>query len=651
MIRFLQTPTTTKKIVLGGLLIFIAGMMVLTLIPGIYDSLTGTSAAGGGVYANVGDQEITVAEIQQQASNYARQRGMPQLASFFASQVANDMVANSAMLAEAKRLGITASDEELRAELKTGQYGAVFFPNGQFVGEDQYLAILQANNPGMTIDKFQGLVRDSIIQRKLIYLVTGPANVSDEELKSAFMKQNQKVKFDYAVLTTADLMKQVTVTDSELKNYYDQHKQEYVNSIPEKRKLRFVAVDAAKIAPPITQADLQDYYNNHRNDFKVPECVAASHILIAPTKKDDAQADAAAKAKAEDVLKQLKGGADFAELAKKYSDDPGSKEQGGSLGCFQKTAMVSEFADAAFAMNKKGQLSDPVKTVFGYHIIRFDHKEPEHTKTFDEVKADIQQSAEAEKKTQAIQQQSQKLLDVAKRDGLDKAAAAAGSQVVTTDYVTAGDALPGIGQSPQFSQQVFQAPPKSGLELAKTTNGFAIFEVLDVKAAATPTFEEIRSKVEQQLRNQKAGALLSTKTEELSEKAKSYHDLKKAAKELGATVRTSELVDATKQVPELGSMSGPASVAFSLEPGQISGPVQTGQNGAVIQLTDKQAPSADEFAKQKDAARDQLIARKRSELLNVYQDSLIARMKKEGKIKYNKDEQQRINNGGLTAGM
>lgn len=653
MIRFLQTPTKTKKIVLGALLTFIAAMMVVTLIPGIYDGLMGTSSAGGGVYAKVGDQEITTAEIQQQASRMAQQQRLPaQFANFFASRVANDMVTNAAMLAEAKRLGITASDAELRDELKNSQIGQYLFPNGQFVGDEAYKNFIDQNYNGMSVDKFQDLVRDDIVRRKLVYLVSGPANVSDEELKNTFMKQNQKVKFDYAVLTTADLMKQVTVTDSELKSYYDQHKSEYVNSIPEKRKLRFVAVDASKIAPAVTQADLQDYYNKHRDEFKVGERVNASHILISPTKKNDAQADAEAKAKAEDILKQLKGGANFAELAKKYSDDPGSKEQGGSLGWFEKGRMVPEFEAAAFALNNKGDLTGPVKTSFGYHIIRLDGKEPAHTKAFDEVKDDIKSAVEADVKAKAVQQQSQKLLDTAKGKGLEAAAAQAGSQVVTTDYVTAADALPGIGQSPQFSQEVFSVKGKSTTpELAKTTNGFAIYEVLDVKPPATPTFEEIRSKVEQQLRNQKATAMLNTKTEELSEKAKSYHDLKKAAKELGATVRSSELVDATKQVPELGSMSGPANVAFSLDPGQISGPIQSGQNGAVLEVTDKQAPSADEFAKQKDAARDQLIARKRGELLNVYADSLVARMKKEGKIKYNKDEEQRINNGGLTAGF
>jgi peptidyl-prolyl cis-trans isomerase D len=195
-------------------------------------------------------------------------------------------------------------------------------------------------------------------------------------------------------------------------------------------------------------------------------------------------------------------------------------------------------------------------------------------------------------------------------------------------------------------EAVFGQPDKSAPEEAPLPQGFAIFQVQAVKPASTPAFEDIRSRVETEFKNERSTQLLTQKTQELADRAKASHDLKKAAKELGATVKTSDFVLPDAQVPDLGAMSGPASVAFTLKPGEISGPLSSGTNGAVLAVLEKQEPSDTDFAAKKDQVRDGLLQSKQGELFGLFVTSLRDRMTKSGKIKVNDDEMK-----GLTKGQ
>jgi len=394
---------------------------------------------------------------------------------------------------------------------------------------------------------------------------------------------------------------------------------------------------------------LQSYYNQHRDEYRVPEQVQVSHILIkTPTAGADGKVDQkavdAAHAKAEDVLKQVKSGGNFADIAKKYSEDPGSAKNGGSLGPIQRGRTVPEFEKTAFSL-PKGQISDLVKTTYGFHIIKVDDKQQAHTKTLDEVKAQIEPLLRQQKAEHTAESQANALLTGARSEGLDKAASAKNLSVVSTDFFSRSDTLPGIGSSQQLADAVFGASEKSAPDMVQTQQGFVIYQLLGVKPPATPTFDEIRSRVADEFTNQRAGLMLTQKTQELSDRAKASHNLQKAAKELGATVKTSELVDPQGQVPDIGSMTGPANVAFSMKPGDISGPITGGSTGAVLQLQDKQQPTETDFAQKKDQVRDSLVQQKQEELFGVFAANLRQQMEKSGKIKINQDELK-----GLTRG-
>ncbi|MBV9087427.1 MAG: peptidylprolyl isomerase, partial [Acidobacteriaceae bacterium] len=618
MIRFLQTQGPIKKIILGGMLTVICVMMAITLIPGGFlGDAFGFGGAGQGVFAKVGGQEVTVQDVLVRSQRMARQQKLPpQFMTLVEQRVAEQLVLQKAMLAEASRLGIRVTDDEVAQELRSGGLGATLFPNGNFIGQAQYETLVSQNYQ-MSVGQFEQEVKDALILRKLVNLVQDGVTVSDADLQQEYQTQNVKVKFEYALLSLDSLKEQVHPTEAELKTYFDKNESRYANAIPEKRKIDYVVIDTNKVAETtsVTPDDLKRYYNQHRDEFRVADEVNVRHILIktppaGAVGKVDPQAEAAAKTKAEDVLKKVKAGGNFADLAKKYSEDEGSKGQGGSLGWIGKGRTVPEFEKAAFALDK-GQTSDIVQSSFGFHIIHVDDKRTAHVQTLDEVKSQIEPLVKQEKTANAAESLANTVATQARTGGLEAAAAKNGLKVEHSPLVARTDTLPGIGAAPQFMDAAFGANAKNPPEVMNIPQGYAIYQVTEIKQPTKPTFEEVKAQVENDFRQERASALLRQKTNELADRARAEHDLKKAAKELGATVKTSELVTRQSQVPDLGAMSGQAAVAFTLKPGEISGPVDQGRNGFVLSVLERQEPSLADFQAAKERIREQLLQHKR----------------------------------------
>jgi peptidyl-prolyl cis-trans isomerase D len=660
MIRFLQTEGPFKKIVLSGLLLLICAAMAITLIPGgLGSDLMGTP--GKGIVAKVSGEDITVEQVREAARQMLQQQGAQLgpnaavLLPFFAQRAADQLIDRQALLTEAQHLGLKSTPQEVKDELQHGRYAMVFFPDGNFIGEAEYKNVLQQHN--LTPAMFEDNVGKDILIGKLQALIAGSASVSDAAIRQEFAKQNTKVKFDYAVLKQDDIKKGLHPTTEELKAFYDGHQKNYANSVPEKRKIKYAVIDTGKIqgGVQVTRDDLQAYYNQHRDQYRVAEQAKVSHILIktplpGPDGKIDDKGVAEAQRRAEDLLKQLKAGANFEDLAKKYSEDPGSAKEGGSLGWIGKGRTVPEFEKAAFSL-PKGQISDLVKSSYGFHIIRVDDKQDAHMKTLEEVKGEIEPILKQQKTQQIAQKQSEDLLQQAKTQGLDAAASAKGVPVATSDFFSRRDLVPGIGPAPQLMDAVFSAAEKSPPDMASTSQGFAVFQLLAVKPQSTPTFEEIHTRVEEEFKSERSNVLLSQKTQELSDRAKTEHDLKKAAKELGAAVKTSDFVLPDGQVPDVGSMSGQASVAFSMKPGDISGPINGGADGVVISVLEVQAPTDADFSAKRDQIRDTLLQGKEQALFQLFVTNLRDQMEKSGKIKINQEELKTLTRAGSEPGV
>ncbi|HXE90401.1 MAG TPA: peptidyl-prolyl cis-trans isomerase, partial [Terriglobales bacterium] len=597
------------------------------------------------------DEQITTLEVQEAARRIGRQqfqRNIPaQLLPFFIQRAADSLVVDKVMLFEARRLGLQVSEEEVRQTLRTGFLGAQLFPGGKFIGQPNYEAFVQQNFQ-MTVMQLEQALRNQILEEKLRAVIVGGTSVSAKEVELEFQRQNRKIRFDYALLRPEDISKSIQPTEAELRAYMQANQARYANAIPEKRQVRYVQIDEAMARQKVevTPQDLQRAYNDRRDQFRIPEQVDVRHILVktpdpGPDGKVDPKALETARKKAEDILKQLRAGADFATLAKKYSDDPGSKEEGGLYHGVTRGRMVPEFERAAFSL-PPGQISDLVQTQFGFHILKVEKHEQAHVQTLEEVRDRLEPHIREEKAARAVEELASRLESEARRSDLNTAAGKLGFATVTTQFFSRTDTLPGIGFAPAFTEAVFNAREKAPPSIARMSQGYIVFELLGIQPGRAGTFEELRSRIEEDFRNERSQQLLQQRTSELSDRARAGHDLRKAARELGAEVRTSELVTTSSQVPELGLMSGPASVAFLLKPGEISGPIQAGRNGVVIAMLERQDPDPAVLEQEKDQIRDRLLARKRDTLMQVYIGALVERLEKEGKIKRNRQELERL---------
>ena len=648
MIRFLQTPGTLRKLILGGVMSFAGVAMVIYLIPGF---LTTDASTERGILAEVGGQQVTLTEVQQQANLTARQqfpRGVPEMIMpLFLQRAAEQIIVRKAMLAEASRLGLKVSDDELADELRHGPFAAQIFPKGQRISMEEYEGFVQSSFQ-MGVTQFEVAIQEDLLLRKLRGLIESGITVSDADLENDYRARNTKVKLQYAVLAPEEIAKLIHPTESELHAYWESNKSRYANSLPEKRKARYALISLAALQAQggVTRDDLQRYYNERQDQFRVAEVVSVRHILIktpapGPDGKVDSKGVEAARSRAQDLLKQLKAGAKFEDLAKKYSEDPGSKDNGGLYEKVERGRMVAEFDKAAFSL-PKGQLSDLVQTSFGFHIMRVEDHQSAHLRSLDEVKGEIEPAVALEKAGRAAEALSRTLESEGRTLGLEKAAAKHGLTVVTTDYFGRGDSLPGVGTAPEFMETVFAATKAAPPALARVEQGYALVEVADIRPPATPTFEAIHTNLTADFKQERVSSLLFTRTQELADRAHAEHDLARAARELGAKVETSELVSPESQVPDIGQMTGQAAVAFSLKPGEISGPIRAGSNGVVLSVTERHEPSLADFEQSKDQVRERLLAIRRADLLEVFIENLRERMKKDGRLKINQKEMDLI---------
>jgi len=658
MIRILQQDNRVIKIIFAVIITVACVTMVITLVPGIFDN-TGESGPNGnyavvrgpGLLGRFASDSIPVkeTEVQELAQRQLQQQHLPDFLMPYMTQRAGQVLVQRAILKrEADRMKLQVSDEDLRRELQTGPFAQYLFPNGQYIGDDGYINFVQSNFQTSRSD-FESKVKSDMELTRLQALITGGVTVSDAAVREAYRVQGTKVKFDYAVISAEDIAKTVNPSDAELQSFFKTNQTRYATAIPETRKIQYVAFDASNLPggkPQITDAEIQAYYKKNQDAYKVQDQVKVRHILISVPQGADSKTDAAAKAKAEDLLKQIKAGGNFAELAEKNSDDPGSKSQGGELGWLDRGKTVPEFDKTAFSL-APGQTSGVIKTQFGYHILQVEDKKTAHERPLSEVKAEIVPVLEQQKVGASEQAFASQLAADAKKNGLDKAAAAKGLHVVTTDYLGKDGVVAGLADGSSLLAQAFTVAKGAEPTAVSTGNGFAVFQVEDIKAAHAPDFAAYKAHILNDYREQQVPQLLSAAVNKLDDRAKVLNDLKKAAAEMNIPVKSSDFVNKDGQVPDLGAMSGPASVAFSLAKGAISGPINAGRVGAVLKVLDKQEPSADDIAKNFDKMRAQLLSEQQNEIFQVYMGSLMEKYQKGGAVRYSK---QRAEPGPAPAG-
>src|SRR6202140_2926264 len=507
---------TGMRILLGVVVLLLGGSMLLYLVP----QTPGTGEASStDTLAKVGDLTVSSSEVRQQLAEIQQRNQIPkQLESLYARQILNQLIFQKEIEYEAKRLGITVSNQE-RAE-RIRQFLPTAFNGDTFVGLDRYSSEVQARFQ-MTVPAFEEAIRQGLLQDKFRKLVTDGISAGPQELQDEFRYRNEKVKLDYALIKPEDLEAKVTPSDAEIKAAYDKNKSKY--QVPEKRVVRFALVDLNQLrqSSQISDDELKLQYQKDIQQYQVPNRVHVQHILLMTVGKPDAEVEEI-RQKAEDVLKQAKKGAKFENLAKKYSEDPGTKDKGGDLGWITQGQTVPEFEKTAFGLDKD-KISDLVKTQYGFHIIKSLEKETARTKTFDEVKdslrapmvlqqADQQAADAADQLAKAIRQSNKVSLDdLAKQFQLT---------LSQTRPISATDPVLELGNSKEVKDAIFRLRQNELSLPIRTDRGYVVLSVQQISPAHQGSLEEVREQVVNDLKQEEAGKLAKTKAEELAKRLK-----------------------------------------------------------------------------------------------------------------------------------
>jgi peptidyl-prolyl cis-trans isomerase D len=629
-----------KNILKWSLAVVVLTFVLLYIPDFVSTRPTGTGAAPGEVVADVGGRQVTAGEFQQryvsQIQSYRNQFGgsinsalLRQLG--VDQQILSQLVEEQVALIEAERHGIRVTDDELAQQILS-------IPglqeNGQFIGEARYQQLLQSQNPPMTTSQFEEGLRRSLVVEKLRSALTDWMAVPESDLEREYTQRNEKVKLQVVALTADRFRDKVTVTDADIAAHYASHSAEYRKG--EQRKIRYLLLDRDQarqkvVVPP---NDVQKSYNDNIQQYQTPEQIRASHILLETAGKNDADV----KKRAEEILKQVKSGADFAELAKKVSEDKGSKANGGDLDYFGRGRMVPEFEQAAFAM-QPGQISDLVKSQFGYHIIKVVDKRAGSTRSLDEVRPQIQQQL-------AMQMADQQLADRARElekriddpGDLDTVAKELGVMVQESSLFQRDDPVPGLGVAPQVAIDAFELADKKTSKAIMTARGPVFITVSEKKDPYVPKLDEVKDRVKEDVTRQRAAELSSQRANAIAAALKSAPNFSAAAKAQGFDAKDTELVARNAALPDIGVSPEVDKVTFALPVNGVSDPIKTSDGTVIVRVVEKDAVTPDEFRKAKEAFRAELLNERRGRFFSAYMSKARGRLA----IEINTDVVQRV---------
>ena len=600
---------------------------VLLYIPSFMNDPT-QGAASNAVVAEVEGREITAAQFrrvyQQQMQQYRQSYGaniddrlLKQLG--IDQRIVQQMIQEEASLAEAKRLGIRASDAEVRERILALP---AFQENGQFIGDQRYRQLLRMQTPPMRPDEFEDQVRRSIVAEKLQAAVTGWVTVAESDVLTEFKKRNEKVKLAVVTFPADKFREGLAATDAEVAKHFEDHKETY--RVGEKRKVRYVTIDqeGMRQKATVTGQQIERSYNDNIQQYSTPEQVRASHILLKTEGKDDA----AVKKQAEDLLAKIKAGGNFEALAKQHSQDEASAAKGGDLDFFNKGAMVPEFDKVAFAL-APGQMSDLVKSSYGYHIIKVTDKRAASQRTLAEVRSQIEDQLKWEQAQAAAQKLSEQVAaELKKPSDFETVARTRGLQTGESGLFLQDEPIPGIGMAPAVGQQAFQLKEGDVSEPLRTPQGYAFITVTGRQDAYVPKLDEVKARVRDDVLKQKAIDAARQKATSITAEMKAG-DFDKAAKAAGVDVKTTELIARGAPIGDAGISPALEAAAFALPAGGVSDPVVTENGAAIVKVLERQDPPADQLAKEKDTLRTELLNDRKQKFFAAYMTKARQRMK------------------------
>lgn len=598
-------------------------LVVLTFVVFyIPDFLTTTTGASPNeTIADVEGEPITVgtftrrynAQVQAYRNAYGGQMNDQLLKQLgIDRQILQQLIDEESMVAESRKQGITVSDVEIRERILALPG---FQENGKFVGEQRYRQILQVQNPPLSTTEFENSLRRALMIEKLRTALTGWMSVNDVDVVAEFKKRNEKVKLEVVPVTAEAFKSQVTVTDAELVPFFEKAKDKY--RIGEKRKIKYAQVNVEQVRGTITvpETEIAAFYQQNISQYQTPAQLRASHILFKLEGKDEK----VVQALAEDVLKKAKApNADFAALAKQYSEDDTNNQNGGDLDYFGRGRMVAEFEQAAFGM-KAGEISNLVKTAFGFHIIKVVDNKPDQTRPIAEVHAELEDQLKWQK-AQAEAERIAKSLEATTKTpaDLDKVAKERSLAVVETGLIASGEPIQGVGAQPEISGRVFGMKEGEVTPAMRVATGWVFATVTGRQDSYLPQLAEVKAKVADDVRQEKAAEMAKQRATAIATDLKNAKDFAAAVKRAGLEVKTTELVARGTAIPDLGISEAVDAAAFALPQGGVSDAITTPTGTAVIRVVEKVGVTDAEVESGKDVLRDELVNVRRDKFFGTY---------------------------------
>jgi peptidyl-prolyl cis-trans isomerase D len=602
----------------GFLWVVIAAFIIL-YIPAFQGEPSGTP---GETVVNVGGRPISVGEYQRA---YYRQRQLYErmyqgriddaLLRRIQQQVLESLVTDRLVDLEAKRLGITVSDDAVARQIATAPE---FQDGGRFVGPAEIRRRLELQ--GMTEEQLAEQLRQELRRTRLQDLLGSAVGVSEAEVERELARRDEQLRIEYVRVDAARFRASIVPSEAEIEERFAAHKESY--RIPERRVVSYVLLDPETLRKDanVTDRDIEEYYRDHREDFRQEEQACASHILIKVRQgaSGAGHPDAEARQLAQGLLDQLKAGADFAALAKKSSEDQGSAERGGDLGCFPPGQMVREFDDAVFDM-KPGQLSDLVKTSFGYHVILLRSLKEATVQPLAQVKEAIRGIVLNRKLSDLGEEKAQALHDrLARGKSLPEAAQALGLTVRKSAPIARGETPPGL-DSPTLVARVFAMRPGQVEKEGFAVRQGAAFVALDeVQPPRLPELKEVHDKVRDDIVEQRALDEARALAESIKQNAEKV-GLEKAASAVGLVRKeTPQLTGRGQPLGDLGTGFALERAVYSLPEKAVSEPVRVSGGWAVVRVLEKKTPTPAELAGQRERVAASLREQKRAELFRAF---------------------------------
>jgi peptidyl-prolyl cis-trans isomerase D len=636
MFDLFRSREKSVRILLGVLLAVVAASMLIYLIPG---GPGGSSASGENVIAAIGDQKITTVDLDRAVQRITRgQTNMPKgLLAMYVPSLVNQLIESKAMAYRAHEMGLNVSDQELGDRIQAEVAPAL---GGKFDLQVYQSALA---SQGMSVADFEREQRDAMLGARLENAELQSLIVSDADAKAEYERKNLKVGLQYIQFDPKAFIGKVEKSDTAAKNYFDKHRAEF--RTPEKRDISLLVGSTADLiqTASVPDSQLQQEYQENIDSYRTPERVKVRHILIKTQGKPKEDVPKL-KAKAQDILNQIQHGGNFAELAKKNSEDPGSAVKGGELDPIVRGQTVPNFEKSAFAL-KPGETSGLIETEYGYHIIQSEEKLPAHTQTFEEVKPQLLMEAKKQVATESLRKAIENARTEAGRNPGQAEAIAKkyNLKFFHLDGITNSSTLPEVNRPPELLSAIFAATKSGVTEVANLDpqgkEAFAV--VTGITPAHDADYAAVQSDVVKKYTDTEAQRLAEEAAKTAAARLKKGETLEAIAKSYGLSVKSAAPFTVDGAAEGIGSASLLAS-AFKSKVGDIIGPVSTSSGQFVTRVSEIIPGDMKQFAAGKAAIVQSLQQQRQSIQQPLFRDSIVSDLKRRGKIKINEATLSRI---------